>query len=77
VKMVKKDTGNDVLTIRTNQGKEILNDDLNKYLEEMTFSRETSTTYTPQQNGYIERDNRSVIEMARSLFHAKGLPKKL
>lgn len=77
VKMVKKDTGNNVLTIRTDQGKEFLNDAFNKYLEEMNISRETSTVYTPQQNGYIERDNRTVMEMARSLLHAKDLPKKL
>lgn len=54
-----------------------MNDTFDKYLEKMNISWETSTLYTPQQNGYIERDNRTVMEMARSLLHAKYLPEKL
>ena len=77
VKIVKKDTCNDVLTLRTDQGKEFLNFAFTQYLNDMTIHRETSTVYTPQQNGYIERDNRTVMEMARSLLHAKDLPLKL
>lgn len=45
-----------------------------KYLEEMNISRQLSIVYTPQQNGYIERDNRTVMEMAHSILHAKDLP---
>ena len=33
--------------------------------------------FIPQQNGYIERDNWTVMEMAQSLLHAKDLPLKL
>ena len=77
VKLVKKETGHDVLAIRTDQGKEIINDGFNKYLNDMNINHQTSTVYTPQQNGYIERDNRIVMEMARSLVLAKDLLKKL
>jgi len=33
--------------------------------------------YTPQQNGVVERKNRSLKEMASCMLHAKSLPHKL
>ena len=34
----------------------------------------TTTPYTPQQNGVVERRNRTVVEMARCLLKSKGVP---
>jgi transposase InsO family protein len=33
--------------------------------------------YTPQQNGVVERKNRSLKEMAYCMLHANSLPKRL
>lgn len=33
--------------------------------------------YTSEQNGAIERENRTVIELARTLLHTSGLPIKI
>ena len=33
--------------------------------------------YTAEQNGSDERENRTLLEAARSMLAAKGLPKKL
>ncbi|GBM13297.1 Retrovirus-related Pol polyprotein from transposon TNT 1-94 [Araneus ventricosus] len=33
--------------------------------------------YTPEQNGAAERENRIIVEAARSIFHHKCLPLKL
>ncbi|GBN37520.1 Retrovirus-related Pol polyprotein from transposon TNT 1-94 [Araneus ventricosus] len=33
--------------------------------------------YTPEQNGVIERENKILVEAARSMLHAKDLPDKL
>lgn len=33
--------------------------------------------YTPEQNGRAERENRTLVEAARTMILAKGLPKKL
>ena len=33
-----------------------------------------SVGHTPQQNGVAERNNRIIVEMAKSMIHAKGMP---
>lgn len=38
---------------------------------------ERSAPYTAQQNGQIEREMQSVVNMARTMLHASGLPDKL
>ncbi|KAI5332732.1 hypothetical protein L3X38_022861 [Prunus dulcis] len=30
--------------------------------------------YTPQQNGVVDRKNRTIVEMAKAMLHKKGLP---
>ncbi|GJZ39746.1 retrovirus-related pol polyprotein from transposon TNT 1-94 [Tanacetum coccineum] len=37
--------------------------------------RQLTTRYTPQQNSVVERKNQTVVEMAKSMMHEKGLPK--
>lgn len=37
----------------------------------------TSAPFTPAQNGFIERENRTVLELTRTMLFAKQLPLKL
>ncbi len=37
----------------------------------------TSMPYCPEQNGSAERENRTLVECARTMIHAKDLPTKL
>jgi transposase InsO family protein len=39
-----------------------------EYLEEEDIKHEFSAPYTPQQNGVMERMNRTLIDMAKTLF---------
>jgi len=41
------------------------------------IQHETSTAYTPQQNGMVEREIQSVTQMARTMLLGSGLPKFL
>jgi hypothetical protein len=77
VKIIKRDTGNSVQKIRTDRGTEFCNQAFDRFLADNAITRETSTSYTPQQNGYIECDNRTIMESARSMIYAKNMPKHL
>nr|GFA77520.1 hypothetical protein [Tanacetum cinerariifolium] len=53
--------------IRTDNGTEFVNQTLRDYYEEVGISHETSVARSPQQNGVVERRNRTLIEAARTI----------
>ncbi|GKD43224.1 integrase, catalytic region, zinc finger, CCHC-type containing protein [Tanacetum coccineum] len=62
-----------VRRIRTDNGTEFVNQTLREYYEKVGISHETSVSCSPQQNGVIERRNRTLIEAARTmLIYAKA-----
>ena len=75
VSKAKLDTGNDTLKIITDNGSEYVNQNLTNFLNEHGIIHETSATYTPEQNGYIERDIRTVAEAAQSMRLRANLPR--
>nr|GFC15818.1 retrovirus-related Pol polyprotein from transposon TNT 1-94 [Tanacetum cinerariifolium] len=52
----------------TYNGTEFVNQTLWDYYEEVGISRETFVSRSPQQNGVIERRNRTLIEAARTML---------
>nr|GFB42509.1 integrase, catalytic region, zinc finger, CCHC-type, peptidase aspartic, catalytic [Tanacetum cinerariifolium] len=56
-----------VRLIRTYNGTEFVNQTLDDYYEEVGISHETSVARSPQQNGVVERRNRTLIEAARTI----------
>ncbi|GKE47862.1 retrovirus-related pol polyprotein from transposon TNT 1-94, partial [Tanacetum coccineum] len=63
-----------VKCLRTDNGTEFVNQTLREYYEKVGISHETSVTRSPQQNGFVERRNRTLIEVARTmLIYAKAL----
>ncbi|GJZ01457.1 retrovirus-related pol polyprotein from transposon TNT 1-94 [Tanacetum coccineum] len=46
----------------------IIVDDYSRYYESVGISHETSVARTPQQNGVVERRNRTLVEAARTMF---------
>ena len=57
-----------VKKIRSDNGSEFKNLQVGEYLEEEGIKHEFSTPYTPQQNGVVERKNRTLIDMARTML---------
>ncbi|GKB94827.1 retrovirus-related pol polyprotein from transposon TNT 1-94 [Tanacetum coccineum] len=56
-----------------NNGTEFVNQTLREYYEKVGISHETSVARSPQQNGVVERRNRTLIEAARTmLIYAKA-----
>nr|GEU80617.1 reverse transcriptase domain-containing protein [Tanacetum cinerariifolium] len=56
-----------VRRIRTDNGIEFVNQILREYHDQVGISHETSVARSPQQNGVIERHNRTLIEAARAI----------
>ncbi|GJY15146.1 retrovirus-related pol polyprotein from transposon TNT 1-94 [Tanacetum coccineum] len=52
---------------RTDNGSEFVNQTLRAYYEEVGISHQTSVARTPQQNGVVERRNRTLVEVARTI----------
>ncbi|GJZ27256.1 putative ribonuclease H-like domain-containing protein [Tanacetum coccineum] len=62
-----------VRRIRTDNGIEFVNQTLREYYEKVGISHETYVALSPQQNGVVERRNRTLIEAARTmLIYAKA-----
>ncbi|GJW10840.1 retrovirus-related pol polyprotein from transposon TNT 1-94 [Tanacetum coccineum] len=62
-----------VRRIRTDNGTEFVNQTLREYYEKVGISHETSVARSPQQNGVVERRNRTLIEAAHTmLIYAKA-----
>jgi transposase InsO family protein len=57
-----------VKKIRSDNGSEFKNLQVEQYLEEEGIKYEFSAPYTPQQNGVVETKNRMLIDMARTML---------
>nr|GEV81917.1 hypothetical protein [Tanacetum cinerariifolium] len=58
---------------KTDNGTEFVNQTLHEYYEKVGISHETSVAFSSQQNGVVERRNRTLIEAARTmLIYAKA-----
>ena len=53
---------------RSDNGTEFKNTNVDTFLDEEGISHEFSAMYTPQQNGVVERKNRTLIKMARTML---------
>lgn len=54
--------------IRSDNDTEFKNSRIEDYCDEKGVKNEFSAKYTPEQNGVVERKNRTLIEMARSML---------
>ncbi|GJV94283.1 retrovirus-related pol polyprotein from transposon TNT 1-94, partial [Tanacetum coccineum] len=61
-------------TIRTDKGTEFLNKNLHAYFAQEGIKHQTSTARTPEQNGVVERWNRTLVEAARTMLSAAKVP---
>ena len=75
--LVENQTGKKIKIFRTNNGTKYESNEFNDRCKEVGIKRETTTVYTPEQNGVIERKNITILEAARAMFYDQGLPKFL
>ncbi|KAJ9547206.1 hypothetical protein OSB04_019749 [Centaurea solstitialis] len=63
-----------VQVIRTDNGTEFKNRKLDSFLDSVGITHIFSTARTPQQNGVVERKNRTLVEAARTMLTFSKLP---
>jgi len=73
IQKFKTDTGLKVQVLRTANGLEFVNNDVTSILQKYGISHQKTVPYTPEQSGKIERDNRIIVEVARTIIHSKNL----
>ena len=76
-KKVEKDKDFLILRIRSDRGGEFINHSFITYCEENGIKCELSYLRTPQQNGIIERKNRTLQEIVRTMISEYGLTQYL
>ncbi|GKD71188.1 retrovirus-related pol polyprotein from transposon TNT 1-94 [Tanacetum coccineum] len=67
LKMIQVRLNATVRNIHTDNGTEFVNQTMRYYYESVGISHETSVARSPQQNGVVERRNRTLVEAARTI----------
>nr|GEW91303.1 integrase, catalytic region, zinc finger, CCHC-type, peptidase aspartic, catalytic [Tanacetum cinerariifolium] len=63
-----------VQLVRTDNGTEFKNKTLAKFFDEVGSTQQFSAARTPQQNGVVERSNRTLVEAAKTMLIFAKLP---
>lgn len=63
--------------LRTDRGGEFLSYEFGTYCEKNGIKRHLTAPYSPQQNGVVERRNRTLMEMTRSVLKHMSVPNEL
>ncbi|KAH9705964.1 hypothetical protein KPL70_012065 [Citrus sinensis] len=74
-KKVQNEKGYSITCIRSDHGGEFENHAFENFCNDFGIEHQFSSPRTPQQNGVVERKNRSIQEMARTMLNKNSLPK--
>nr|GEV10661.1 hypothetical protein [Tanacetum cinerariifolium] len=74
LRLVQRGLHAQVRIVRTDKGTEFLNKTLHAYFASEGIHHQTSVARTPEQNGVVERRNRTLVEAARTMLSAAKKP---
>jgi transposase InsO family protein len=79
VRLKNKRHGNAIRAIRSDNGLEFKNSRFDAFCRNLGLEHQYSTPYVPPQNGVVERKNRTLCEMARTMLdeHSIGLRRSI
>ncbi|KAI3775731.1 hypothetical protein L1987_45483 [Smallanthus sonchifolius] len=60
--------------LRTYRGGEFTSNDFSQYCKDNRIARQLTAPYSPQQNGVVERRNRTMLSTTRSMLKAMKMP---
>lgn len=72
--LAEQETQSKLKTLRTDRGGEFTSHEFQAYCEKHGIKRHLTAPYSPQQNGVVERRNRTLLEMTRSLLKHMNVP---
>jgi transposase InsO family protein len=73
--LTENQTGKRLKAVRSDRGGEFMSSDFKEFYDKHGIKREYTIPRTPQQNGVVERKNRTVQQMARSMMNEKNIGK--
>ncbi|KAH9650254.1 hypothetical protein KPL70_026300 [Citrus sinensis] len=74
-KKLQNEKGHGIVCIRSDHRGEFKNHAFESFCNNLGIEHQFSSPRTPQQNGVVERKNRSIQEMARTMLNENALPK--
>ena len=75
--LVERQSGLKMKTLRTDRGGEFIYQPFMNYCKKEGIQRKLTVSRSPQKNGVVERKNRTIVEMARSMLKGTELPNSL
>ncbi|KAI3728871.1 hypothetical protein L6452_17516 [Arctium lappa] len=74
IKTIQTNKQNQVKVVRSDNGTEFKNNTLQAFYDSQGIQQQFFAARTPQQNGVVERRNRTLVEAARSMLAYSGFP---
>nr|GEV19806.1 hypothetical protein [Tanacetum cinerariifolium] len=74
LRLVQRGLQAQVRVVRTDKGTEFMNQTLHSYLAAEGIQHQTSVARTPEQNGVVKKQNRTLVEAARTMLSAAKVP---
>ena len=71
--LVENQTGRKIRVLISNNGGEYTSKEFDGFCIQEGIRRQLIVLYTPEQNGVIERKNRSIVGVARAMLHDQSL----
>ena len=77
VTVIEQQTWLKVKWLRSDRGVEYTSNDFNAFCKDKVILRQLTMAHTPEQNGVLERKNRTILNRARSMVHQVDTPARL
>jgi hypothetical protein len=75
--LIENQTGKHIRTLRTDNGGEFESHQFDDFCKKVGIKRQLVVPYNPQQNGIVERKNKTICEVAKAMMCDQDLPTSL
>ena len=75
--LVEKQSGQYIKVLRTDRGGEYISKEFLRFCRENGIHKQFTTRYTPKQNGFAERKNKTIMDMVRKSIFQMSIGLKL